>query len=331
MIVRVSSLFACCTLLGLAAGGCGGGTASTADSGSATAEQPSASTQPAATDTGAPAASVQSTSTPSPTAMEQGGSAPTTTAAGGGASGSDPVSAGAVAAYDLYLKKQAASLVKRTTELSTALQKGNPQRAVHLYPHGRALYERISPVSGRVREGLGAEIAALEGDVPAGQWAGFHKIEKILFDTGTTVDTEKPGRELVADVTELQRGVDGLQLDPGSIAAVALALVGDASGAPLDGKEERWSHTDITDVAANIAGAGAAWEAVRPIVATRDPKLVAAVNRTHKQARLIVESFKVRGSYRHYDELGTNEIAVIRGKLRALQAQLEKVPPLLGA
>jgi iron uptake system component EfeO len=329
MIVRVASFFVCSAVFGLALAGCGDSKSSS--EGAPPTLQPTSPAQ--SVSTGTQSTSSTPVSTPSPTAMETGGSAPTTSTSGSGGdgSGSDPVSAAAVAAYDTYLQKQAASLVVRATEFSTALQRGNPQRAVRLYPHARTLYERISAVSGRVREGLGTEIAGQQGDVPSGQWAGFHKIEKILFDTGTTVDTEKPGRDLVADVTELRRGVDGLLLDPGSIAAVALALLRDASGAPLDGKEERWSHTDITDVAANVGGVGAAWSAIRPIVAARDPKLVASVNKAYKEARLIVESFKVQGSYRHYDELGPGEVGAIREKLGRLNTQLQKVPPLLGA
>ena len=332
MIVRVASFLVCSAVLGLALAGCGGSKSSS--EGAPPTLQPTSPAQSVSTGTQSTSDSTP-VSTPSPTAMETGGSAQTTSTSGSGGSGSgggsDPVSAAAVAAYDTYLQKQAASLVVRTTEFSTALQRGNPQRAVRLYSHARTLYERISPVSGRVREGLGTEIAGQQGDVPAGQWAGFHKIEKILFDTGTTVDTEKPGRDLVADVTELRRGVDGLQLDPGSIAAVALALVHDASGAPLDGKEERWSHTDITDVAANVGGVGAAWSAIRPIVAARDPKLVASVNKAYKEAHLIVESFKAVGGYRRYDELGPGEVGAIREKLGRLNTQLQKVPPLLGA
>ncbi len=229
------------------------------------------------------------------------------------------------------MKAQAASLVIRTTAFSAALQRGDPERAVKLYPSMRTLYERISPVGNIVRDGLGTEIAGLQGSVPAGQWAGVHKIEKLLFGTGTTVDTEKPGRNLVADVKELDSGASGLQLSPSSIAAIALTLLGDSLGAPLDGKEERWSRKDLTDVAANVAGIGAAWNSLRPLVAARDPKQAGRVSETYKQARLMVESFKGLHGYREYTEVGPGEIGAIREKLEKLNAQLQKVPPLLGA
>jgi iron uptake system EfeUOB component EfeO/EfeM len=326
MIARVTSYLVCSALLGLALAGCGGSASSTTEAAPPTV--PPASSAGTTQSTESTTGDTTSISTPTETQPETSAGVPTSSTGGGG---SDPALAAAVAAYQAYVEKQSASLVTRTTAFSAALQHGDPRSAVHLYPNARTLYERISPVANRVRDGLGTEMDALQGDVPASQWAGFHKIEKILFDTGTTVDTEKPGRALVADAKELDSGVKGLQLDPGSIAAVAIALLDEASGAPLDGKEERWSRFDINSLAANVAGIGAAWSALRPLVAARDPKLAASVQNRYKDAHLTVESFKGLHGYRSYDELGPGEIAVIREKLGNLKPELEKIPPLLGA
>jgi len=326
MSARVTSFLVCCALLALAVAGCGGGTSSGTE-GAPPTVQPTGPA-PSTESTESTTADTTSISTPTETQPETSAAVPTGTTGGGG---SDPALAAAVAAYQAYVEKQTASLVTRTTAFSAALQRGDPQSAVHLYPSARALFERIAPVANRVRDGLGTEIGALQGDVPANEWAGFHKIEKILFDTGTTVDTEKPGRELVADTKELDSGAKGLQLDPGSIAAVAIALRDEAAGAPLEGKEERWSRMDINAVAANVAGIGAAWSALRPIVRARDPKVAASVQKRYKDARLTIESFRGLRGYRTYDELGPGEIAVIREKLDNLKPELEKIPPLLGA
>ena len=327
MIARVTSFLVCSALLGLALAGCGGG--GTAAKSTPSTLAPTPSTSSGTTESTGDTTSI---STPTETQPETNAGVPTTT--GGGATdggGSDPALSAAVAEYQAYLETQTASLVTRVQTFSTALQKGDPEKAVKTYPAARTLYERIAPVANRVRDGLGAEIGGLQGDVPANQWAGFHKIEKELFDTGTTVDTEKPGRDLVADVTELDNGVKGLQLDPGSIAAVAIALADESLGAPLEGKEERWSHLDITAVGANVAGIGAALDAIRPIIVARDPKLAASLKAKYKKARLTVESFKTRNGYRRYDELGPGEVAAIRQELERLKPELEKIPALLGA
>ncbi len=46
----------------------------------------------------------------------------------------------------------------------------------------------------------------------------------------------------------------------------------------LAGDEERYSHLDLIDAAANVEGAHQVYDALRPIVLTQDPELVAKVD-----------------------------------------------------
>jgi iron uptake system component EfeO len=339
MIARAVLMLLCAALLGAAVSGCGDDGAGTSGTAAGAAETvgslPSSvpSTAETTGETGVTSGETDPGSETDTGADPGNGSDTTGGSSGGGSSGGgDPATSGAaVSGYRAYLAKQTASLATRTAAFSAALQRGDPERAVKLYPTTRLIYSRIAPVADRVRPGLADEIAATQADAPASGWAGFHLVEKTLFDTGTTEGTQRPGRALAADVAELRNGASGLDLDPSAVAAIAVGLIAKARGDAIDGKEERWSHVDITDIAGNVQGAGAAWKAIRPLVAARNKTLADATQNRYGLALTMVESFKARTGYRHHDELGDSEIGAIRETLENFAAQLEKIPPLLGA
>ena len=43
------------------------------------------------------------------------------------------------------------------------------------------------------------------------------------------------------------------------------------SKSKITGEEERYSHTDLVDFEANVQGASAAFDAVKPILETKNP------------------------------------------------------------
>ena len=60
--------------------------------------------------------------------------------------------------------------------------------------------------------------------------------------------------QLVRDIGELQARVQTVQLEPAQIANGAVELLGEVSKSKITGEEERYSHTDLVDFEANVAG-----------------------------------------------------------------------------
>ena len=87
---------------------------------------------------------------------------------------------------------------------STAVHSGDVAAAKALYGPARIPYERIEPVAETFGD-LDPEIDAREGDVPAKQWGGFHKIEKALWIDGTTEGMGDVADELVEHVERARR------------------------------------------------------------------------------------------------------------------------------
>jgi len=187
---------------------------------------------------------------------------------GTGAGSASKQAASAVDRYLAYVDAQTALLVTRTTAFANAVKAGDVEQAKELYVPARVPYERIEPIAESFG-GLDPAIDARAGDVPAKSWGGFHVIERQLWVRGDTAGMAPVADRLVADVESLQQQAKGVELEPAQIANGAVELLGEVSKSKITGEEERYSHTDLDDFKANVEGARAAFDAVRPLVAAK--------------------------------------------------------------
>ena len=91
--------------------------------------------------------------------------------------------------------------------------------------------------------------------------------------------TAKLADGLVTDSRELQRLVRTVKLEPAQVGNGANELLGEVSKSKITGEEERYSHIDLLDFQANVEGARAAFDAIRPALAGKDPELVTEIER----------------------------------------------------
>ncbi len=186
-----------------------------------------------------------------------------------GAQRAVPGAAG-VAAYRRYLERETALLVTRTHAFAEALRAGDRSRAQALFASAREPYEAIEPVAESFGD-LDPRIDARVNDLDPGQkWTGFHAIEKLLWVKHTTRGTAALADTLEADIAHLQSLVKTVKLEPAQVANGATGLLGEVSKSKVTGEEDRYSHTDLSDFAANVDGAEAAFAAIRPALAKRD-------------------------------------------------------------
>ena len=80
-------------------------------------------------------------------------------------------------------------------------------------------------------------------------------------------------RRLVEDVERLRSLVTTVALEPATIANGAVELLNEVSASKITGEEERYSRIDLVDLRANVDGAKAAFDAVRPLLSSRDAAL----------------------------------------------------------
>jgi iron uptake system component EfeO len=172
----------------------------------------------------------------------------------------------ATAGYHSYLTGKAASLVALTGTFVTAVKAGQVDRAKALYAQARAPYEAIEPVAESFGD-LDPAIDAREGDVPAAEWGGYHRIERQLWVAGNTAGMTPVADKLLADVTTLATRIAGSSFQAADLANGATELLTEVGKSKLTGEEERYSGTDLSDIAANLAGSRAAFDLLAPALA----------------------------------------------------------------
>jgi iron uptake system component EfeO len=136
---------------------------------------------------------------------------------------------------------------------------------------------------------LDPAIDARAGDVPANEWTGFHPIEQALFAKKTTKGLDELADKLQTDVEDLQKRAQQLgentrneaakdRYQPDEVANGAVALLGEVQSSKITGEEERYSHIDLLDFAANVEGSQQAFAALKPALNQIDPTLVPAID-----------------------------------------------------
>jgi FTR1 family protein len=174
--------------------------------------------------------------------------------------------AAATSGYRTYVQQEAAQLVASTRTFVGALRGGDLERAKSLYAPTRAHYETIEPVAESFGD-LDPEIDARANDVESlAAWTGFHRIEQILWVEDTTTGTDRYATKLLADVIRLRKLVAHLEVQPAQLANGSVELLNEVASSKITGEEDRYSHTDLSDFAANVAGARKAFELLRPLL-----------------------------------------------------------------
>ena len=178
----------------------------------------------------------------------------------------NPAATAAVMAYRTYVQGQADAMVALATAFAAAVKAGDVTKAKTLYAPSRRPWEAIEPVAEAFGD-LDPKVDLREADLEPGQhWTGWHRIEKALWVDGSTKKMGAVADQLVVDVTDLQARVGTADLSVASIGNGAKELLDEVATGKITGEEEAFSHTDLDDVAANVAGAAKALEVLRPLV-----------------------------------------------------------------
>jgi iron uptake system component EfeO len=232
--------------------------------------------------------------------------------------------------YRQYVQQQTGLLVSTTRTFVKAVLARDVAAAKKAYAPARVPYERIEPVAESFGD-LDPAIDAREGDVPAKQWGGFHRIEQALWIRNTTTGMASFARKLLADVTELQQKVRGVQLDAAQIANGANELLGEVSSSKITGEEERYSRTDLVDFKANLDGSRAAFDAVRPALDKRDSDLAAEIQTRFEAADRALAPYRQGSGYVPYNRLSDANTRKLSQAIDALAEPLSEVSAQLVA
>jgi iron uptake system component EfeO len=236
----------------------------------------------------------------------------------------------AVADYREYLEENADELVAKTAPFVAAVQAGDVAKAKSLYTSARIPYEKIEPVAESFGS-LDPRIDARANDVPASEFEGFHRIEKALWEEGTAQGMAPVAKQLQADVEELAEKVETVDLQAVQIANGANELLGEVSASKITGEEERYSHTDLVDFEANVEGAEAAFEAVKPLLDETDPQLSGEIEADFKMVFAALEPYRQGNGFVSYTELTKADTRKLAQSIDTLAEKLSQVPAAIAS
>jgi iron uptake system component EfeO len=231
----------------------------------------------------------------------------------------------AIVRYRKYLEKNSDELVASTEPFVAAVLAGDVAKAQALYPAARIPYERIEPVAESFGD-LDPRIDARENDVPPNKFEGFHRIEKALWEEGTAKGMAPVAEQLEADVRELAEKVETVDLQAVQIANGANELLGEVSASKITGEEERYSHIDLIDFEANVEGAEAAFDAVEPLLSSKDPKLAKEIEADFKKVYATLAPYRRGDGFVSYEELTEADTRKLAQSIDALAEKLSQVP-----
>jgi iron uptake system component EfeO len=233
--------------------------------------------------------------------------------------------AAAGASYQRYVRGQTGALIDKTTEFVSAIKGGDAEKAKALYPVARTYWERIEPVA-QVFGNLDPSTDGREDTVEAGQeFTGFHRLEKDLWQAKDISTSGPIADRLLADVRLIVDKANTATMTPVQLANGAKELLDEVATGKITGEEDRYSHTDMWDFAANVEGSKAAVASLRPILERTDPTLVTTLDGRFAAVASALDKHRRGDGWQYHNELSQDELKALADAINALAEPVSKV------
>jgi len=237
----------------------------------------------------------------------------------------DEALSAAAADYSRYVEGQSRALIAQTRQFVAAVEAGDVEEAKALFPVARTPWERIEPVA-EIFGDLDPAIDARVNDVAQGdEWTGYHRIERQLWVEGNTVGMVPYADKLLADVQEVVRLAEKQPLTALQLAQGSKALLDEVATGKITGEEDRYSHTDLWDFAANVEGSQAAIAALRPVLEERDPALLAEIDDRFDQVDALLAEQRTEDGYVLHTQLSDAELSELSDAIAAVSESVSQV------
>ncbi|MFD7470026.1 iron uptake system protein EfeO [Streptomyces tendae] len=254
-------------------------------------------------------------------------------ATGGKAAARDPRLDRAVATYRQYVQQQADETLPKAEAFAKAVKAGDPAAAKKAYAPSRIGWERTEPVAesfGDIDPKVDVREDGLEdGQDPATDWTGWHRLEKALWQDGKIGDREKElATTLVTDLKDWQNRVGKAEITPTSMANGAKELLDEVATGKVTGEEERYSHTDLVDFKANVEGAQQSYALLKPVAKENDAALTTELDRQFAALDKLLDQYRPSTSsyeFTSYDKVGKADRKELSDAVNALAEPLSKL------
>ncbi|RDI45919.1 iron uptake system protein EfeO [Falsibacillus pallidus] len=227
----------------------------------------------------------------------------------------------AVEDYKNYVNKQTQKLVESTNQFTQDVKAKDLKKAKGSYADARVYYERIEPIAESFGD-LDPKIDAREGDVDPAEWSGFHLLEKAIWEEGSLEGMDKYADQLDKDVKELNDQISKVDLEPTQVVAGAMELLNEAAISKVTGEEERYSHIDLVDLAANVEGSKAVYHAILPALTASSSDLAGKLDNEFTKLEDKLGQYRKGDHYVSYTDLTKDQIRELSQQLNVLSEMM---------
>jgi iron uptake system component EfeO len=237
----------------------------------------------------------------------------------------DGALAAATHSYQRYVRSQTAALLERTGEFVAAVNAGDVAKAKALFPVARTYWERIEPVAeifGDLDPKIDGRAEVVEEGMP---FTGFHRLERDLWVTGDVSRSGPIADQLMADIRQVVAKANAERLSPLHLANGAKELLDEVATSKITGEEDRYSHTDLWDFAANVEGSKAAVAALRPVLKERAPELAKQLDAEFANVDAALGRHRVGDGWELHNRLSRAELKRLSDAINALAEPVSKV------
>jgi iron uptake system component EfeO len=197
--------------------------------------------------------------------------------------------------FQAYAVKEAETLIAATTSFTDAVRAGDVQAAKAAYADSRYHWETIEPLAGLVSDVYGAVDSRVDdfASVNDPAFTGWHRLEYILWKDGAiNAEVKAFATRLDHDLSDLPRLIGNLPLQPKDVALGAAELIEEVSEGKITGEEDRYSHTDLCDLAANVNGSFRAFQTYEPALVQVDKPLELKIEQGFLDAKALLSHYQ---------------------------------------
>jgi iron uptake system component EfeO len=238
----------------------------------------------------------------------------------------------AVAAYTAYVNGQVDDLINGTDQLVAAVKSGDVAEAKALYAPVRLPWERIEPIAELFPDSdavIDSRVDDFSGPEDP-EFTGFHRLEKGLFEDGSTQGLDSFADRLQTDVDDLAAKVKALKIAPDVMVNGAAGLIEEAAQTKITGEEERYSKTDLVTFAANVDGAREIHDQIDALLRSVDPALNGEITQSFSRIDQILQPYQQGDGYVSYDQLDDSARNQLKAALAGLSENLALVAGAFG-
>jgi iron uptake system component EfeO len=251
-----------------------------------------------------------------------------------GTQSSDKTVTAAVTDYKTWVVGQATALRADAKKFTDAVRAGNVAEAKKQFAPSRTKWEMIEPIAGLVPEIDGSVDSRVDdfASVNDPKWTGWHKLEYLLWEKNTASGGAALADKLDKDLATLETKIKTVDITPKAVALGSGELIEEVSEGKINGEEDRYSHTDLSDFDANQLGAKQAYGYFRTIIAAKDKALATAIDNGFSAVDESLQPYEItEGIFAPFTDLKPADKTKMQSQLATLSENLAKVPAAIGA